>query len=1035
MIVLHGTWNFPNIATDRGDFFFWGESSSSPIKNKPHSSKNLPRDHPFQVSKEDLLNILELINPTNYDTISEVAYSLPLVFLLPSFLKAPQPSPDLLIENTENQEEKLQMSPWKIHGLSISPEHTVAIFNSLSTKILEENNIAIGADIRFWSKVSKLVMELLVKQHFIPNIIISENTEYEGFARWQYILVEKDERIRMMMLTNSMPPICRAIIHNGNTHSPDIILSSYLNAAIDGCIRTWISIADLKSKKLGLSEAWLESLATGEPIKVSKSEIKKILEGLLTWKAQMDEEKSTFRTCFRLEPPNPEDKVPNRWLLRYLLQAADDPSLLVPAEKVWKESKDTLQFLNYIFDHPQEKLLADLGKATRLYPPIEDSLQSIRPISVQLDTNQAYIFLKEAASLLDESGFGVLVPTWWNKGATKSKLGLRLNLKPKNVPKIIKGTFNSNSLLEFNWELAIGDDPIGREEFEKLASLKEPLVNIRGQWVELKKDNIAALYKFLETKGLGEIKLSDALRLGIGQEEHDSTLPISGFTASGWISEIFERISGRSEITELSQPSNFVGTLRPYQIKGFSWLSFLRQYGLGACLADDMGLGKTIQLLALLLRDKEAKVKKPTLLICPTTIIGNWQREANRFASSLKLLIHHGANRMKNEEFLSEVQKYDLVISSYALTHKDEGLFSEIKWNGIVLDEAQNIKNPATKQSKAVRTFKAEYRITLTGTPVENRLSDLWSIMEFLNPGYLGAAESFRKKFAIPIERYNDREVSAKLRKLVSPFILRRVKTDPAIIKDLPDKIEIKVHCHLTREQATLYEAVVNDMLQKIDDSEGINRKGLILSAFMKLKQVCNHPALFLGDGSTLLGRSGKLNRITEMLEEVLAEGDAALVFTQFAEMGHMLKAHFQQVFGQEVLFLHGGIPQKMRDKMIMRFSEKIGPKIFLLSLKAGGVGLNLTRASHVFHFDRWWNPAVENQATDRAFRIGQTKNVHVHKFICAGTLEEKIDELIENKKTLSENIIGTSESWLTELTTAQLNELFTLRREVILDD
>ena len=397
-------------------------------------------------------------------------------------------------------------------------------------------------------------------------------------------------------------------------------------------------------------------------------------------------------------------------------------------------------------------------------------------------------------------------------------------------------------------------------------------------------------------------------------------------------------------------------------------------------------------------------------------------------------MVHHGIAR-KKKEFLSAVREYDLIISTYALAHRDEEIFSQVEWNGIVLDEAQNIKNQFTKQSQAVRKFRSDYRVALTGTPVENRLSELWSILEFLNPGYLGSAEGFRKRFALPIERYNDKEAGIKLRSIVSPFILRRLKTDPTIIKDLPDKIEMKEHCNLTKEQATLYEAVVKDMLRKIEESEGIERKGMVLSALVRLKQVCNHPAQFLGDSSTLPGRSGKLNRITEMLEEVLAEDDAALIFTQFAEMGSMLKKHFQTVFGHEVLFLHGGVPQKQRDQMVMRFSEKNGPKIFILSLKAGGVGLNLTRASHVFHFDRWWNPAVENQATDRAFRIGQTKNVQVHKFLCDGTLEERIDEMIEDKKALAENIIGAGEGWLTEMTTEQLRDMFTLRKEAVADE
>jgi SNF2 family DNA or RNA helicase len=349
------------------------------------------------------------------------------------------------------------------------------------------------------------------------------------------------------------------------------------------------------------------------------------------------------------------------------------------------------------------------------------------------------------------------------------------------------------------------------------------------------------------------------------------------------------------------------------------------------------------------------------------------------------------------------------------------------------LDEAQNIKNPAAKQTQAIRRLPAVYRLALTGTPVENRLTELWSIMQFLNPGYLGSQKAFYANFARPIERYQDPQAAARLRKLVRPFVLRRVKPDPTIIQDLPEKLEHKVYCTLTAEQATLYQAVVEDVMQQVEEAEGMQRRGLVLSMLMKLKQICNHPAHFLGDGSALLDRSGKLARMGEMLEEVLSVNERALIFTQFAEMGALLQAYLQDLFGGEVLFLYGGTPAKQRDRMIARFQEELhGPALFILSLKAGGLGLNLTRANHVFHFARWWNPAVENQATDRAFRIGQTRDVWVHKFVCAGTLEERIDALIESKKALAESIIGAGEGWLTELSTEQLRELVTLSRDAV---
>jgi SNF2 family DNA or RNA helicase len=1033
MIVLHGTWKPPAAMHEHGDFFLWGESStSSAVKHRGRPRTRAPRFHPFQASQDDILKIITSLDPSN-SGINEKSHSDSVLITLPSYSDSPQASPDLIREDaSENGKEKAVLSAWKTDGLSLPPEYAVPLLTSLSGFWTGIDGSAIGTDFRYWSKVSKFAMELLSKQHFVPGLITSENND-QSFARWQYVLNDQDDIMRMSMLASGMPPICRSILQNILPNYPEALLSNFLNTAMDRCIRRWLPVSEIQSKTSGLSSAWLESLTTGKPIKTSAHRLKNISEGMISWSEPIHEiEKSGFRTCFRLEPPALD--VDDGWSLRYFLQASDDPSLLVPAGDVWKESRDTLSFLTRKFDHPQEKLLADLGKASRLFPPIEDSLNAARPVTAELGTQQAYIFLKEAAPLLSESGFGVLIPPWWNKGAAKTHLGIKLKVKPKQEPKTGKGIFTFNSIINYNWQLALGGETISEEEFENLSNLKEPLVRIRGQWVELKKDEIDAAIKFFRSKNSGEMKLSDAMKLSIGQGESETGLPIAGFEAKGSLSSLFKQLSGSKGIKQLRQPDSFVGELRPYQVKGFSWLAFLRQYGLGACLADDMGLGKTIQLLALLLKDKKEGNDRPVLLICPTSVVGNWQREAKKFAPSLRVLVHHGINRRK-KEFLEEVIDYDLVISTYALTHRDEEIFASVQWNGVVLDEAQNIKNSSTKQSQAVRRIEAGYRVALTGTPVENRLSELWSIMEFLNPGYLGSAAGFRRAFALPIERYNDKEAGLRLKNIINPFVLRRLKTDSSIIKDLPDKIEIKEHCNLTKEQATLYEAVVKDMLRKIEDSEGIERKGAVLSALMRLKQVCNHPAQFLGDGSPLPYRSGKLNRITEMLEEVLAEGDSVLIFTQFAEMGGMLKTHLQKVFSQEALFLHGGVIQKQRDQMVMRFSEKNGPKIFILSLKAGGVGLNLTRANHVFHFDRWWNPAVENQATDRAFRIGQTKNVLVHKFICDGTLEERIDEMIELKKELAENIIGTGEGWLTEMTTRQLKELFKLRREAVVDE
>ncbi len=577
----------------------------------------------------------------------------------------------------------------------------------------------------------------------------------------------------------------------------------------------------------------------------------------------------------------------------------------------------------------------------------------------------------------------------------------------------------------------LGGEAIDYEEFMHLAALKQPLVRVRGQWVLLDSAQIEAGLKLLQEGG--KMRLDDAMRLGLDEDEKSTALTLDGIDTDGWFKHLLDALKQPDGIELLPPPADLHAELRPYQQRGYSWMTFLTRYGLGACLADDMGLGKTVTTIAFLLgqqRDKETTA--PVLVVCPTSVVGNWRRELVRFAPSFKILTHQGAERVSGENFRKELNGIDVVLTSYALLARDRETLEAVEWSTLILDEAQNIKNSSTKQAQAARALHTEQRIALTGTPVENRLSELWSILQFLNPGYLGSEKSFRRQFANPIEKLNDNEAAKHLKRLTAPFILRRLKTDRTVISDLPDKMEMKVYTTLTAEQGTLYEAVVKDVMERIENAEAegdsMARRGLVLSLLMQLKQICNHPAQYLKDGSALDGRSGKLTRLIEMLEEVYAVGDRALIFTQFAQMGELLQAALRQTFFDEPLFLHGSIKVKDREEMIRRFQAERGPTVFILSLKAGGVGLNLTRANHVFHFDRWWNPAVENQATDRAFRIGQTRDVQVHKFICAGTLEEKIDEMIESKRELAERIVGADESWLTELSTHDLHELVKLR-------
>jgi SNF2 family DNA or RNA helicase len=445
------------------------------------------------------------------------------------------------------------------------------------------------------------------------------------------------------------------------------------------------------------------------------------------------------------------------------------------------------------------------------------------------------------------------------------------------------------------------------------------------------------------------------------------------------------------------------------------------------------------------------------------SVLGNWQRELARFAPNLRMHVQHGLERPMGERFEQAARNTDVVITTYAIVVRDKELMQRIPWRRVVLDEAQHIKNPPTKQTAAIRSLEADHRVALTGTPVENRLTELWSIMEFCCPGYLGTQGEFRKRFALPVERHRDRTQTERLRSLVRPFVLRRLKTDPKVITDLPPLVETKALVPLSEEQARLYDSVVNEMLAKVDRAEGIQRRGLVLSALVKLKQICNHPAHFLREGfskdgidaeeeategaidggdrgmlaesALVAARSGKAHRLVQLLEEVVASGHRALVFTQYRQMGHLLVAMLRKELDTEALFLHGGTPQAKRDKLVERFqSEDPTCPVFVLSLKAGGVGLNLTAANYVFHFDRWWNPAVENQATDRAFRIGQSRTVNVHKFVCEGTLEERIDQMIEQKTELATQIISAGDQWLTEMSTSQLRDILTLRRSSLIE-
>ncbi len=1037
MIVLHATWAL----SDRTGLLLWAEGEPGPGREtgkrgrKGAKARSAAPAHPFAVEGGRLRACWRAFGG---DSDGDPSASVSL--LLPSAGEGPVPSPERARAGDLSPDPpgELRLAEWTVPALAAPPAAALRWLARLPRA--DGDGVALpapcrlGADLRFWAEAARLALELLARQRYLPAVVEQEE-DHE--ARWRPLWDDARDAARLARLAAAMPPAARAA---GADHSAEALLERFFQETIDAAVRAWGNGgAPPPHSTAGDAERWLSALIAPKAILAGRRALlARLARRVGEWtRGLLRPSAGGFRTCFQIEPPDvaePDRQAGDaQWRLGFMLQAVDDLSLRVPAETVWDLRGDSLKLLNRRFENPQERLLEDLGRACRLFPPLAEGLRGARPAGTELSLDAAYQFLREAAPLLEESGYGVLAPSWWNRPTSRHSLRLRLRpARPSQGKTATRAGLGTGALVEFDWQAALGGEPLTREEFERLAALKTPLVNLRGQWVDLRPEDLQSVLQAWEAgQRAGATTLADALH--VQAEAAAGGLAVETVEASGWIGALLGN-GGAGKLATLPQPAAFQGTLRPYQAHGFSWLDFLRRCGLGACLADDMGLGKTPQCLAALLQRRAGAggAVAAALLVCPPSVVENWRREAARFAPELRVLVHHGPARARGDAFMARAAESDLVVTTYALVHRDVETLRQVEWDALVHDEAQNVKNPETRQSRAVRALQAGWRAALSGTPVENRLRELWSIMQFLNPGYLGPEATFQRRFAVPIERYGDDARAATLRRLIEPFVLRRLKTDPAVIRDLPEKVEQKVFCPLTREQATLYEAVVRDMLQQVEEAEGMGRRGLVLSTLLRLKQVCNHPAHFLGDESPLPERSGKLNRLEELLDEALAVGDRALLFTQFAEMGRALQRHLRDRFGTEVLFLHGGVPRPKRDQMVARFQEADGPAVMVLSLKAGGVGLNLTRANQVFHFDRWWNPAVENQATDRAFRIGQRRNVLVHKFVCTGTVEERIDALIESKTALAERIVGTGEGRITELSTGELRELFTLRREAV---
>ncbi|MBW4498896.1 MAG: DEAD/DEAH box helicase [Scytonema hyalinum WJT4-NPBG1] len=1071
MKVIHGTW-IPNAVADfiqPGSFYLWVETPE--LKKRRNKNQQI---HPGHLVQDELVAFLaqELGIKEPVATLNQRIS--PKYFALPTANNQPLPSPELIkYLEIEIPEEYEGFQYWQVDcyeavtSVKTDSYRTSKAINAI--KLLNEihflalyssGEIQLGSDLLFWYHYTQAFKQVILKDQYIPALKYREleatvtktskkgktkaaqTPPYEIYATWEIISEQYESNLKKYI--EYMPLICVAgsvspsdpveffdkekllrhfsefLLHDIVTHTPSTAAfdKQIDDSLIHHCLHP-------NSYNPQTTDAALEEY-----------------KQWLTWKTKITrtQSDSPFHLCFQLHSPPPE--TIDNWQIQFLVASKQDPSLKLALADYWTMSQKTKTGVHKQFGKDFEThLLLNLGYAARMYPQLWQGLETQHPSGLQLTLEEAFDFLRESAWVLEDAGFKVIVPAWYTPaGRRRAKIRLKASGSKLSATKSkTKSYFSLNSLVEYQYELAIGDQVVTQQEWEQLINAKTPLVHFRGQWMELDRDKMQQFLEFWQSHADEKSEMTMLEFLQRSAEAGDEW----EFEYDEFLSETMAKLQDKSRLEPISELRQLQGNLREYQKRGVSWLQYLERLGLNGCLADDMGLGKSVQVIARLVQERDegdegvTSSVMPTLLIAPTSVVGNWQKEIVKFAPHLKTMVHHGSNRIQQQaDFKAASLQHDVVISSFTLARKDEKLLGSVNWQRVVLDEAQNIKNPKAAQTKAILKLSAKHKLALTGTPVENRLLDLWSIFNFLNPGYLGKEAQFRKSFEIPIQKENDKIKSTTLKKLVEPLILRRVKTDQSIINDLPDKIEQKLYTNLTKEQASLYEVVVKDVEEKLQTAEGIQRKGLILSTLMKLKQICNHPAQFLQDGSEFLPeRSHKLSRIAEMVEEALSEGESLLIFSQFTEICESLEKYLKHTLHCNTYYLHGGTSRQRRENMIAEFQDpETESSVFILSLKAGGVGITLTKANHVFHFDRWWNPAVENQATDRAFRIGQKKNVFVHKFVAIGTLEERIDQMIEDKKKLSAAVVGADESWLTELDNEAFKELIALNKSAILE-
>ena len=861
----------------------------------------------------------------------------------------------------------------------------------------------------------------LLNAHRLTPVVIEEGPF--TVARWRPVLTDED-RDSLAHAASVAPAVCR----NGSVASTEAILGDLVDGLARSVLHTGNWRPDLgrqRSVEVQALRAVTAALAKPDATVRSGSEQFHDAIGELGRRLERHEARLAGLPVVRprLRLTLPSDAV-DPWLVELELVDDNDSSRWCTADDVWQRAPRAADLAGGErgFAALTEAVLAAANDVAPVVPGLGELAIAHEPACAELDLDTAGEFIDLAPAVLEGLGIDLLGP----EHLVRAKLAVRGTARGAPSSDGRPGRLGRDALVD--WHALVDDLPMSAAELARVEAAGSTLMRAGHRWVRIDPAGVRRARKLLDEQiaSRSNIDAIGVLQLAAG-DTGESTVPVELTTDdrpgadSDWIRSLLDGLPD-DRLEEAKESGAFCGELRHYQRRGLAWMQFLARLGLGGCLADAMGLGKTATTLAHLVERPG-----PHLVVCPLSVVHNWEAEARRFTPGLSVLVHHGSGRSQGEPALFGLADADIVVTTYGLLPRDLDALAAVEWTTVVLDEAQVIKNAGTKAARAARSLRADQKLALTGTPVENRLTELWSILDTVNPGLLGSQQHFRQHYASPIERNGDGEVAASLRRLTQPFVLRRTKADRRLLPDLPDKIEQAAFAQLTREQALLYQKVVDQLLADADELEGMQRRGRVLAALTRLKQVCNHPAHALKDGSRLAGRSGKLNRFDELVAELLDVGERALVFTQFREMGDLLQTHLREQFALDAAFLHGGVPRAARDRMVASFQSGAGAPLLVVSLKAGGTGLNLTAASQVIHYDRWWNPAVEDQATDRAWRIGQQRTVHVHKLVCQGTVEERIGEIIDDKRAIADAVLGTGEAWLSELSTDELARLVAL--------